>query len=216
MALLNIIYEKTKTQIGTVTIDATVFMKHSISSSMTKNPVEEGAQITDHVELNSQAITIQGVISDTPLDFNILNSIVKGNFKNVANNFSDGVKSSLNKSSRSVEQYQELVKLWKSREPFKIITGLKVYDSMILTKLDVDQTASSGKALHFNAEIEEIRIVSSKAVGRESFNDSVKDIASKKKNLGTKVSEKMDPVKDQKKVKGASKLFEGIESGALL
>jgi hypothetical protein len=215
MNSLNIIYEKTKTQIGTVTVDAAVFIKHSISSSMTKNPVEEGAQVTDHVELNPQAISIQGVISDTPLDFNVLNDIVKGNFKNLGKSFSDGVKSSLNKSSRSVEQYQALMELWKSRKPFQVITGLKVYDSMILTKLDVDQTSTTGQAIHFNADIEEIRIISSKAVGKENFKEAVKDIASKKKNLGSKVADKLDPVKDQKKVKGASSLYDGIKSGKL-
>lgn len=214
MGLVNIIFEKPKAKIGTVTVDAAVSIKHSIASTPTKNPVEDGAKVTDHVELEPQTVSIQGVISDTPLDFNILNDIVKGDFKNIPKTFMDGVNSTLNKTSRSIEQYQSLMNLWKTRQPFQVITGFKVYDSMILTKLDVDQTATTGKAMHFTAEMEEIRIVSSKVLGKESFASSVKDLAAGKKNQGTKVPAKLDPSKDAKKISGSSVWFDKIfESG---
>ena len=222
MALLNIIFDKTKTQIGTITVDAAVSLKHSLSSSLTKNPVEEGAKVTDHVELEPQGLSIQGVISDTPLDFQVLNDLVNGNFKNIGKSFKDGIKSSLGKTSRSIEQYQAIVELWKSREPFQVITGFKVYDSMILTKFEVDQNATTGRAMHFTAEMEQIRIVSSQGIagslggglgGAENLADGVKDIGSKTKNLGSKVTEKLDPVQDVKKAGGSSKLFDMIANG---
>lgn len=208
MAILNIIFDKPKAKIGTITVDAAVSIKHSIGSTPTRNPVEDGAKVTDHVELEPQTVSIQGVISDTPLDFNILNDIIKGDLKNIQKNFMDGVNSTLNKTSRSVEQYQALMELWKTRQPFQVITGFKVYDNMILTRLDVDQSATTGKAMHFSADLEEIRIVSSKSVGKENYANIVKDLASKKKNLGTKVPELLDPVKDAKKLKGATSLLE--------
>ncbi len=214
MGLLNIIYEKPKAMIGTVTIDAAVSVKHSIASTPTRNPVEEGAKVTDHVELEPQAISIQGVISDTPLDFNILNSIAKGDLKSIGNTFKDGAKSMLSKASRSIEQYQSIMQIWKSREPIKVITGFKVYENMIITRFEVDQTATTGQAMHFSADLEEIRIVSSKSVGKESFAKGIKDLASKKKNLGTQVAETLDPVKDQKKFSGATFNFAAIAVGS--
>ncbi len=210
MGLLNVIFPVKQSQIGTVTVDAAVSEKHSFASTPTRNPVEEGAKVTDHVELEPVRLSIQGMISDSPLDFQILNNIAKGDFKAIGKSFKDGLNNSLGKTSRSIEQFEALLQLQKSRQPFEVITGLKIYKDMILTSLDIDRTATTGKALHFTAEMEQIRIVSSQVIGKESLGKGVKNLASKTKNLGKKVTDKIEPAKEPKKTKGASALLEKI------
>ena len=213
MALMNLIYKKqVKAQIGTITVDASVSEDHTASSTVTSNPVEEGANVADHVKLEPLRLSIQGVISDTPLDFEILNSLAKGDFKGIAKNFTSGISAVLGGTSRSTEQYLALLELRKSREPFQVITGLKVYQNMILTNLTVNRTASTGKAIHFTAEMEEIRIVQSQTVGKEALGKGVKNLASKTKNLGAKTKSWIDPIKDLKKHKGVTSTLGSVAS----
>lgn len=181
MGILNILFGQQKAKIGSITIDASVEETHESSADLTENPVEEGAKITDHVQLKPNTLTINGVISDTPITFALLDDIT--GIVNTVGRF-------LGKTSRSVDAYNKLVELQKTREPFKVVTGLKVYSNMILTNLSVNRTASTANAIHFTATMQEIRIAKTSTTGlSESIAPDAKDIASKTKDAGSKVSD---------------------------
>lgn len=210
MALMNLIYKKkVKTQIGTVTIDASVTENHTTTSTPTRNPVEEGIEVTDHVSLEPAKLSIQGVISDTPLNFDIIGNIASGDLKSLTKNLTSGFSDTLGGTSRSTEQYQALLALQRSRQPFKVITGIKVYENMILTSLSVDRTATTGKSIHFSADMEEIRIVKSQNAGPQNLGKSVKDLGAKTKNLGGKVTTQITE-KDLKSFKGVTNTLGNI------
>lgn len=214
MPLLNIFFNQNKRgEIGGISIDATISDEHTSACDLTENPVEEGANVTDHVQLKPVELTIEGVISDTPLDFGILNNLITGNFgaikdtaKGIAGNFTG-------QTTRSTEEYNKLLDLQRKREPFKVVTGLKVYENMILVKLSVNRNATTGKSIHFKADLKQIRIVSSKTAKSMNVAKGAKKLASKTKSVGQKITEKLDPVKDSKVEKGSSKLFGRIKNG---
>ena len=135
-----------------IVIDATVSEQHTTSCDLTENPVEEGAKITDHVQLKPAELSIEGVITDTPLGYAVI-----GNIQNLIRS----VSTIFGGSSRSLDAYNELIKLQQSRKPFTVLTGLKRYKNMIITELSVPRTAQTGKSLQFKATMKEIRIVKS-------------------------------------------------------
>lgn len=213
MALLNIIFgRKVRAQIGGITVDASIDEDHTLTCDVTENPVEDGANITDHVHLRPAELKINGVISDTPLDFSALNLPIVGNVVGLINN------TLINAGEpRSIQQYNKLVELRKKREPFDVVTGLKVYKNMILSSLTVNRNATNGKAIHFSAEMKEIKIVKSSIGGdtttlKSTVSSTVKDIASTTKTLGQKVTSALDPVRDLRLLSGASFILNTIRS----
>lgn len=181
MGLFSILFQQSKAKIGSITIDASVQENHVSTCDLTENPVEDGATITDHVQMKPAELTIDGVISNTPISFAVLDNI---------RGLIDTVTSILGKTSRSIEAYNELLRLQKSRVPFKVVTGLKVYTDMILTSLSVPRTAATGNAIHFSAVMKQIIIAKSETSGVSDsfFASSVSSLASKNKNLGQKVT----------------------------
>ena len=161
-----------------IVVDATISEEHLTEVDLTENPVEDGAVVTDHVHIKPAQLTIQGVISDTPLGYAVI-----GNIQNVIRS----VTSLFGKSSRSIDAYNDLLKLQKSRQPFTVTTGLKRYENMILVSLSVPRTAATGRAIHFSAVMREIRIVKSKTT-TVSLSSSVSSLGSPTKDLGNKVT----------------------------
>lgn len=164
-----------------ISVDATVNEEHLTTCDLTENPVEDGAKVTDHVQLNPAELTVEGVISDSPLGYAVI-----GNVQNLARS----VSSVFGGSVRSIDAYNELLQLQKSREPFTVITGLKRYQNMIMEELSVPRTSQTGAAIHFKAVMREIRIVKSKtATNSLSIKPASKNLASPTKDLGSNITD---------------------------
>jgi hypothetical protein len=159
MGLLSLIYgTKNKLKIATIDVDVCISESHETQCDITENPVEIGSTITDHVQVKPATLTIEGLVSDTPINY----------LTGVRNIFSDTL---------SKKTYEELVAIQKARQPISVITGLKQYANMILKTLSVPRNADTGKALRFNATFQEILIVESSeitvAVTGKQFNKKV-------------------------------------------
>lgn len=157
-------------------IDATVSETHTSTCDVSENPVEEGPSISDHVQLNPAELTVEGVISDTPLGHAVI-----GNIQNLVRNS----QVLFGGSSRSVDAYNDLLRLQKSRRPFTVITDLKRYQNMIITDLTAPRTEATGRALHFTAVMKEVFIVQSKEIDVDT---SIPDLASSRKDNGQRVT----------------------------
>lgn len=164
-----------------IVIDATVSEDHNASCDLTENPVEEGAKITDHVQINPVQLTVEGVITDSPLGYAVI-----GNIQNFIRSVSTIFGAT---SPRSLDAFDELLALQKSRRPFTVLTSLKRYQNMILTDLSVPRTIQTGKALHFKAVMKEIRIVKSATSSAPRVSKATKALSAATKNAGNKVSD---------------------------
>lgn len=162
-----------------IVVDASVSEDHVSSCEPTDNPVEGGAKITDHVQLNPKQLTVEGVISDSPLGFAVI-----GNIQNIAR----AVATVFGNSVRSIDAYNELVELQESRIPFTVVTGLKRYENMILMNLTVPRTVQTGRAIHFKAVMREIVIVNSEVTPNSALGSGVRNVAGKTKDNGQKVT----------------------------
>ena len=158
-----------------IVIDATVSEDHNSSCNVTDNPVEDGAKVTDHVQLKPAELTIQGVITDAPLGFAVI-----GNIQQVRNIIQG-------QSARSIDAYNDLLALQKSRRPFTVLTSLKRYENMILVDLSVPRTAQTGRSIHFSAKMKQIRIVENLITGISRSN--IPGLAKATRNVGQQVTD---------------------------
>lgn len=169
----------TATTTNGIVIDAAVSEGHLSTCEVSDNPIEGGADVTDHVQMKPAQLTVEGVISDTPLGYAVI-----GNIQNLARS----ITTLFGASSRSQDAYDAMIELQKSRQPFTVITSLKRYTNMILTELSIPRTATTGGAIHFQATMREVFIAQTKQLTK-NLAHNVKNIAGKTIDKGQKVTE---------------------------
>ena len=116
MAFENL-FIRTKKSIGGIELDAVLSETHVNQVRLTKNPIELGADITDHSIVEAKRINIVAQVSDNPLGsaaFGQIIDLVTGLF---------GTSTTQN-ITRSNAAYAAIVQLMETREPIEIQTKL--------------------------------------------------------------------------------------------
>jgi len=129
---------------GGLTFDAVFEEDHTLELEVTDNPVETGVSITDHAYMKPYKVKITAGVSDTPL-------VERG----------DGYGAGY---GRAKEAFAQLEALMRTREPFDVQTGLKLYQNMLCTSINTTQDSGTSNALIFTADLREIIIVQTQAV----------------------------------------------------
>lgn len=157
MSILRLILKKGY-KIGTIEIDAFLAETSNATAKVTKNPVENGADINDHVIIEPMTFTVNGVVSNT-------SSSSINQFGGAASTGSSG-------QTKAQQIWSDLLKLQASREPFTLTLGLKAYDNVIIQSLSADQDKSTANALFFTASFSEIILVGTQAPPAVTYADS--------------------------------------------
>lgn len=148
-------------------IDVATSEEHSYESEVTEYPVESGSSISDNIRPKPIEVTIEGVVSDFPLSPLIVDARATAT------------------SSPSQEALEKLLRIRDAREPVRITTGLKIYESMVLRSLSIPQDAETGQALKFRATFVQVKIVENKRTFVRVATSQVG--AGKKKDFGKQV-----------------------------
>jgi hypothetical protein len=123
--------------IGVLHPDVVVEESHEDELQITEHPVEQGAAISDHAYKKPATITIRGGVSDASAE-------------------------NTGGERRSVDFYNKLLELQKSREPFDVVTGKRLYSNMLLQTLSTITDNVSEYALNFTAACREIIVVTTR------------------------------------------------------
>ena len=102
----------TRRKIETFVFDAVMGESHSAPVDITSHAVEQGVEITDHAILKQHSLVISGVVSATAC----------------------GIRNTTRKQSA----YYDLMRIRDEREPVTVITGLKVYNNMLISDVRAD------------------------------------------------------------------------------
>jgi hypothetical protein len=159
MAFENLFIRTTKS-IGAIELDAVLTETHSNQVRLTKNPVELGADITDHAVIEPKRLNIVAQVSDTPLGtaaFGQIVDLVTGLF---------GTSTSQN-ITRSNAAYNAMVQLMEQREPIQVQTKLRLYENMVITNLSTPQDKDSSRIALMTIALEEVLITQSQIVSLE-------------------------------------------------
>lgn len=156
MAFENL-FIRTKKSIGGIELDAVISETHDNRVRLTKNPVELGADITDHAIVEPKKITIVAQVSDNPLGtaaFGQIVDLVTGLFGS----------STTQNITRSNAAYSAMVQLMEQREPIQVQTKLKLYEDMVITNLTTSQDKDSSRIVLMTIHMEEVLITESQIV----------------------------------------------------
>jgi len=141
---VQLIFQRPPASIGWVTLDASVREVHKASAKATRHPVEaeEGAPstVSDHVLVDPLSVQIDGVITNTPVEF-------------LAGLFSLG-------QDPVQAAYEEMLQNLLYGQLVTIVTSLNTYEDMLLENVEVTRDKDKGNALHFSATATQIVQVS--------------------------------------------------------
>lgn len=190
MALLSLFFTK-QAKLGVMELDVSLSETHEASAQMTQSEIEDGSTITDSITLAPIKLTIEGVISQTPLGSSALvsslataaggvlgktlggSSTLAGAAGLVGVGSMGGLVSKAvglddygaeGKSRKPEDVFKYLIELREKRIPFEVVTGLQTYQNMVLTNLSVPRNAQTVGILRFSATLEQVKIVSSQTI----------------------------------------------------
>jgi hypothetical protein len=147
-------------------LDAIVLESPDYTATPTRSQVESGADITDHVTLSPEKLSIEGIVTNTPI----------GLFQSLK---------ALTTQNAAQDAFDFLLKLYTERQPFNFVGGFKVYEDMVITNFSPSRTPTTGGVLQFRMSMEQIRFVESEVVAITKFKAPVKHQGAKKQSLGS-------------------------------
>ncbi len=117
-------------------IDVALDEDHAYEAQVTPFPVEEGADVADHIQLFPIQVTMRGLVSDTPV----------------------GVERPEG-SLPSQQALNRLLAIRFAKIPVTITTSLREYRNMVITSLRMPRTAETGDVLEFQVTFTQIEFV---------------------------------------------------------
>jgi len=156
MAFENL-FIRTQKAIGGIQLDAVISESHVNEVSLTNNPVELGAEITDHAVVQPKRLNIVAQVSDTPMGlaaFGQIVDLVTGLFGT----------STTDNITRSNAAYNAIVQLQEAREPIELQTKLKLYTNMIITNVSVQQDKNTSRIVRMSIDVQQVIITQSEIV----------------------------------------------------
>jgi len=181
MASLTLIFNrKQPAKIGTLSLDATLRETHERTNDVPIFPIENGATISDHVRSLPITVLIDGFVTNSPVSLLGAGGIF---LNNSFGNNRTRVESAFDFLE---EQYAGSLDLDGNtiREPIIIVTGLRTYNNMIMTRLSVPRDRSTGDALNFSATFQQLDIVDTLLVASSTIKEVNRLQAAESSNVG--------------------------------
>ena len=179
-------------------------------AEVSEHGVEEGPEVSDHVQLHNVTLRLKGTISSTPLDLSVaIANLAAGAYAAVTDNqarsnlLNSGFSQSIgmvgaalqgnagnvgaSAFSGAVDAVSRtiLIAVWQARMPFTIVTKRQTYPNMIIKRLSFPRDQETGYALDFEMDIKQMRIVSTLKVQKNSVGEDVISTASSSTGLGS-------------------------------
>ena len=151
--VISIFYPDAKARLGELVVDAFLKETHTFSSEVTEHPVESGIAIVDHVNNKPFCLSIDGIISNTPMSLVGLTAFdsMTRYFEGENNDF-------------ALIAFEKIEDLFAKREPITIATSLKTYHKMVFESLSVERGGGAHESLHFTCSAKQIRLAHQKRI----------------------------------------------------
>lgn len=163
-------------QLLSLRFDAILSETHNNKAVLTKNPVEDGASISDHIVIDPVQIVIVAIVSDTQLTSssvgaaaNLLGLTGAAEFEaaraaiavattgaSLLNRFSSSEETI---ASISKKAYADLEVLFRAGKPLTVSTKLRLYDNMFIIGMSTAQDVDMSSAVEVSITLEQAIIV---------------------------------------------------------
>lgn len=190
MALLNVLFDSPKklkiqgpredgTERELLILDMSNEISHGNEAEPTDNPVEDGVDVTDHVDIKPKTLSFRGIMSEAPIS---IGQAVVGNVAGAVGAVTGGAIGGIGGSivaasvsalgglllngqgNRVLDAHNTMLDIMERKVLVTIITGLRAYNNMVLTSYNPVENTANGESLVFTASFRELRVVKSEQV----------------------------------------------------
>lgn len=142
-----------------IVVDASIRETHSVTGEVSEHPVESGVDIVDHYRVLPRQVSIEAVVTNTPLSTGFPGSTLVNSVIGLVEGPEDE-----NDKGRSLNAWTELQRFFDDAVVVEIKTSLekKHYQNMVLTSLDVTRDSDTGQVVWFTVTAREVRFVDNK------------------------------------------------------
>lgn len=144
--------------IGAVPIDVVISESHESQLEITDNPVEKGADISDHAWIKPKTLTLNFIAGSKP-----------------------------NSLAGAALAFQALRLMQETCQPFAVVSGLGVYKDMLIKSLSAERTSRFGQVLYGTVELKQVIITSTQSTSGDggAGGKNAKDAATGKRTTAT-------------------------------
>ena len=164
-------------QIQDLQIDIVSSEVIELPSETTDNPIESGAEVTDH-------------IINKPVMLRMVCQI--------------GGSTLLNFTDRKLEGYEALKKLRDDKLPVTVVSGLETFSNMLINNITIDRNLQNASVLQFQIEFKQAKIVSSQRVDVSNNISATKEPKTKDRASTTQNKGKVQAKSDTATTNGAT------------
>jgi hypothetical protein len=172
--------------IGTIVPDVTIEEHHSDRMQVSRHPIANNTPISDHAYLEPATVTMRcgwsnsNIVAAAAQGF--ASGLSSGGFGGGLLGAGQGLLDSATEQ-RASAVYTQMLNLQKSRKPFQLTTGKRVYPSMLITEITVTTDRHSEYALMLECRMQEVILVSEQSaqvpsLGQQSQQQSASQTAS--------------------------------------
>ena len=155
--VLTLLYQPFNAIIDALVLDASVKEEHLAEVEVTDHPVEQGAAVSDHARPKPEELTIEGLVSNTPLNFiQARRSVTSEGFTWTTSAQTNAIRGNPGNAEAA---YVTLRAMRDAPRLLTIITALRSYDNMVMTSLKIPRDKDTGDVLKFTAKFKQVRIV---------------------------------------------------------
>lgn len=162
MAVSFFIQNNQPNKIEALEIDVTLSEGHEFSNNITSYPVDEGFNITDHIQQQSPSLSITGLTSNTPVQYfsGSIGKLIRSDF---TNRIQETFKLLLNYAGFQIPKHPgaESIQIMTPKL-LTIVTGYMVYKDMAIRKVSFPREKATGGSIQYTLDLVQIRKVSSK------------------------------------------------------
>lgn len=195
-------------------IDATTNLDFSRSASLSKYPIEDGSEISDHYTLGNKTLSVQGVFSNTPLEiFDGALNVATGIIPNTTVRVLAGAAVSAGqllirkrrgpRSNPAKRAYNYLNELMDKKIPFTFTTKYESFKNMLITSLNIPRDGAAGDSLPFRCEMEQVKIVQAKKGDVNAYLDSINGKSAGKFDAGKQTGINLGSTDDNRSILAA-------------
>jgi len=162
-------------KIGSINVNVVLTENTNDTLTITRQPVQQGASITDHAYKEPTVISMTAYFKSNSLSNVITNVDPKS--------LIDSVSSSLNLLAKI---YKDLLELQSSRVPFDVITPKRIYRNMLMAALSQTTDKATENCLKVDMTFQEIIIVKLSTTQVSRIAQKIAAVTGKTENAGKK------------------------------
>jgi len=171
MDILSTLFSLQSRKIGLIVPDVVISEKHSDTLEITEHPVEDKAPVADHAFRRPSEVVMEVGFAGGGSLLDLLDTSAIG----------------LSLGLSPKETYQELIDLQRSRVPFSVTTGKRLYSNMLIRVLDVTTDKTTENVLSATLTLREVLITQTKSVNVADKGDMTEGVStSEVQNSGVK------------------------------